>query len=285
MYSIILYRWRFRMTKLGIRMSVMRQIIIYILFPDVLCRKSWLTMRSFYTACYFIKAGVLMSASTAAQVAAVKFIVTVPEFPAEKNKAVHLAGSFNGWKANDSLYLMSREKENTYSLVVPLFEGKKYEYKYTLGDWSTVEINKNDSEITNRKMYSRNETSLFDTVLKWKMPSSSKSPSPQMQKVMAMKDSLKLELQSTLNRLLVVLKQYNATMLSPSPNERQHKKLNKETIGIIAEFYKTIERRVWELGTSLLPEQKKKILAAIKDPGASKGLLTTLGNAYGDAFK
>src|SRR5437762_535357 len=148
-------------------------------------------MKSFYTACYLVVATILThNSTTIAQIAAVKFTVTIPEIPAQQNKAVHLAGSFNGWKPNDSFYIMTREKENIYSLVVPLFEGRNYEYKYTLGDWSTVEINKNDSEIRNRTMYSKDERLVYDTVWKWKTSTPTMPPSPQMQKLLRMKDSL-----------------------------------------------------------------------------------------------
>jgi len=241
-------------------------------------------MRHFHFARLLI-AGVFSYCTGMAQVAAVKFVVTIPEISGQQNKAVHLVGSFNGWKPNDSFYIMTKEKANTYSLVVPLFEGRNYEYKYTLGDWSSVEINKNDSEIINRRVYSRNEILLYDTVVKWKMPSAQLSPSPQMQKLQMMKDSLSRQLQATLSKMLVLLKSYNKAMLAPTPNERQRKKVNKQTIHIISEFYRTIERTVWALGTALSPEQKKKILAAITSPGPSKDFLTTLGSAYGDAFK
>jgi len=229
--------------------------------------------------------GILTTSDIAAQVAAVKFIVQLAEPDTFKNRSVFLAGSFNGWSPHDSLYIMKQETETTYSLLVPLFEGKLYSYKYTRGNWNTVETKTNDSDISNRRMYSTNGAVIYDTVLKWKAPPVPKTLSPQMQRLVAMRDSARLELQLTLNKLLVVLRQYNENMLAPQPDERRHKKLNKETMNIIGQLYETIESKVWAMGKSLSPEQKEKILAAIKTPNGSKDLLTTLGNAYGEALK
>jgi hypothetical protein len=242
-------------------------------------------MRSFIIAPWFMIIEIMAIHIGYSQVAAVKFIVKVPEPDTSKNRNVFLAGSFNGWSSHDSLYIMNRDDETTYSLLVPLFEGKTYTYKYTRGNWNTVEIRTDDSDITNRRLYSRNGIVLYDTVSRWKSPVQPKSPSFQMQKLMAMRDSAKLELQSTLNKLLVILKHYNEAMLAPQPNERLRKKLNKQTMEQVTKLYRTIESKVWEMGTSLSPEQKQKILTAMKNSNGSKDFLGSLGKAYGEALK
>jgi hypothetical protein len=106
-----------------------------------------------------------------------------------------------------------------------------------------------------------------------------------MQKLMAMRDSAKIEIQTTLDKFLVTLKQYNEAMLAPTPNERVHKKLNKQAIDQVTKLYKTIESKVWQMGTSLSPEQKQKILAALEKSNGSKDFLGSLGKAYGEALK
>ena len=242
-------------------------------------------MRPFIIAVCFIVIEIMPTNIGYGQVAAVKFIVKVPEPDTSKNRNVFLAGSFNGWSSHDSLYIMNPDDDTTYSLLVPLFEGKSYSYKYTRGNWNTVEIRRDDSDITNRRLYSRDGTVQYDTVSKWKSPPQPKAPSPQMQKLMASRDSAKIELQSTLDKLLVILKQYNEAMLAPQPNERAHKKLNKQAMEQVTRLYKTIESKVWQMGTSLSPEQKQKILTAIKESNGSKDFLGSLGKAYGEALK
>ena len=242
-------------------------------------------MRSFLIAVCLMITQIAAVDTVYSQVAAVKFIVKVPEPDTSKNRNVFLAGSFNGWSSHDSLYIMNREDETTYSLLVPLFEGKTYTYKYTRGNWNTVEIRADDSDIMNRHLYSHNGAVQYDTVYKWKSPAQQKSLSPQMQKLMAMRDSTKIELQKTLDKLIAVLRQYNEAMLAPQPNEHLHKKLNKQAMEQVTRLYKTIESKVWEMGTSLAPEQKQKILTAMKESSGSKDFLGMLGKAYGEALK
>jgi hypothetical protein len=78
------------------------------------------------------------------QVSSVQLMVHVP---AVQNKNVYVSGSFNNWKAGDSLYKMKRVDANTYSITLPVFKDVHYQYKYTLGEWSNVEIALNDSNI------------------------------------------------------------------------------------------------------------------------------------------
>jgi hypothetical protein len=53
----------------------------------------------------------------------------------------------------------------------------------------------------------------------------------------------------------------------------------------VTKLYKTIESKVWQMGTSLAPEQKQKILTAMKESNGSKDFLGSLGKAYGEALK
>jgi hypothetical protein len=92
--------------------------------------------------------------------------VKVPHKGMQKDYTVFLAGSFNCWNPHDSLYIMKKSGDDLYSLVIPVFDGIKYEYKYTLGDGSTVEIAINDSEIQNRQMISHDGLTIKDTVAK-----------------------------------------------------------------------------------------------------------------------
>lgn len=232
-------------------------------------------------------AGLLAINSAIGQIAVVSFTVTVPEFSSQGNRAVHLVGSFNGWKPNDSLYIMKLERDKTYSLAVPLFDGKNYQYKYTLGEWSTVEVAINDSNTSNRHIYSQNGMNISDTVQKWRMPApaTTKAISPQMQRIMSMKDSLAATLQAMIAGLLPILKEYNENMLSPNPSKRLHKKHMKQTMELFGKMYAAIEEKMWAIGTSLSPEQKSKILEALKKPAAPNDLINNIKSAYGEALK
>jgi hypothetical protein len=231
-------------------------------------------------------AGTVTINSVSAQIAAVKFVVKVPE-ASQNTSSIFLTGSFNGWNPRDSFYIMNREKENLYSLVVPLFEGGNYQYKYTLGGWGTVETDHDDSDIRNRKLYSHNGISVNDTVMKWKVPAAvqQKSLSPQLQKMVAIKDSAVAKLKIMLSDLLISLKEYNENMLGPQSSPRVRKKLNKQNTEILSKAYLTIEDMVWQAGTSLTKEQKEKILAATKNSADPKDVLNNIIKAYATVLK
>jgi len=74
-----------------------------------------------------------------AQVAAVKMVVKVP-YDTSTGMRVYIAGSFNSWKPGDSLFQLHRNDNGLYSITLPLFNNVHYEYKYTRGNWSNVEV-------------------------------------------------------------------------------------------------------------------------------------------------
>lgn len=223
------------------------------------------------TACFFA------TITCVAQVAAVKVIVSVPNDTAAKN--IFIAGSFNYWHAADSTYIMKQTGKGMYSIVLPLYEGKKYEYKFTSGKWERVEVALNDSSIKNRSFIATNKKVIRDTVAKWNKPVSA-AVSAQQQKLNAMKDSLVKKLQPELNGLQELLKDYAQNMLNEKSSLEQHLALDKkaeEKIGII---YSSITKLLWDIVTSLSKEQKEKMLTLIKQPDEKKDFLNHFLNAF-----
>lgn len=212
-----------------------------------------------------------------AQVAAVKVIVSVPNDTSAKN--IFIAGSFNYWHAADSAYMMQQTGRGIYSIVLPLYEGKRYEYKYTSGNWEKVEVALNDSSIKNRFFIAANNNTIRDTVAKWNKPVPA-VVSAQQQKLNAMKDSLLKKLQPELSGLQDLLKDYALNMLDEKSSIEKHLALDKkaeEKIGII---YSSITKLLWDIVTSLSKEQKEKILALIKQPDEKKDFLNHFLNAF-----
>ena len=78
--------------------------------------------------------------------AAVKFFVHAPAI-SKGDIGVYIAGSFNYWHENDSLYRMNEISKGVYTITIPVFEAKQYNYKYTLGTWNKVEVAANDSDM------------------------------------------------------------------------------------------------------------------------------------------
>jgi len=66
--------------------------------------------------------------------------------------AVYLAGNFNGWKPADARYVMKPEGQSRYFIDLPmhLIPAGRLDYKYTRGDWSSVELNTAGKHSKNR---------------------------------------------------------------------------------------------------------------------------------------
>ncbi|MDP4261743.1 MAG: glycogen-binding domain-containing protein [Bacteroidota bacterium] len=224
--------------------------------------------------------------NVSAQVAAVRFTVQIPHGNND-DKNVYMAGSFNYWHAGDSLFQMNRVSEDVYAITLPLFEGRQYQYKYTLGNWDKVEVASNDSDIQNRFFFSSNGKDIADTVTKWKQPKiAEKKVSLQIEKMTAMKDSMLAQLQPKLNSMKQLLQSYIMNLLQEKPSQKVHRHLDKQAIGNIGDAYKKITKLMWDIFASFSLEQKQKILDAVNQPEAKgdflKAFLAAMGNSMAE---
>jgi len=79
----------------------------------------------------------------------ITFNVTVPEYTPATD-SVYIVGSFNGWDPGE--LTMNKVADNAWRLIMELAANTTFEYKYTRGDWDTVEKDPNGAEIGNRKI-------------------------------------------------------------------------------------------------------------------------------------
>ncbi len=212
-----------------------------------------------------------------AQVASVKVVVKVPDGTATE-KHVYIAGSFNNWNAGDSLYQLQPGDDGLYSITLPLFNNTHYKYKYTLGNWGTVEAEANDSDIQDRIFISANGLQITDTVAAWKKPQAKQEPSPQMVRINAMKDSTTAALQPKLNEMLSLLKSYAENWLKDKPSARVEKKLNKKAEKKLNGIYETIVQLLGNAMATLSPEQKAAFRKIIANPDGKNNFLDQLGS-------
>lgn len=220
-----------------------------------------------------------------AQVSSVKLTVHVPPVPGNEN--VFVTGSFNNWKAGDSLYRMKKLSATTYVAVLPVFKNIPYQYKYTLGNWNEVEIALNDSNIRNRSFTSTgNKKKVSDTVMKWgRKPAAQQNTNPQMLKIMAMKDSVLNSLQPRLNDMLQLLKEYTINLLQDNPSNETDKRITADVINHFSDAYGRINNLFHKIFESFTPEQRQKILKSVTAPAAEKDFINALGAAINDAVK
>lgn len=235
---------------------------------------------------YFLSAlGSLIPILINAQVSSVKITVHVPE-PAE-NKNVYVAGSFNNWKAKDSLYKMKREDATTYTIVLPAFKNAQYQYKYTLGNWNEVEVAANDSNIHNRTFVStKKKKKIMDTVIKWAAPKPvAQNTNPQLMKINAMKDSVMKDLQPKLGEMLTLLKAFTINLLQEKPDAATERKIVEDVNNHLKEIHKKLNDLFHQVFANLTPEQKQKLLKALNNPAADNDFINVLGAAFNDVMK
>jgi hypothetical protein len=79
---------------------------------------------------------------------------------------VYLVGQFNNWLPGDNQFLMQRNPENQPTITVPS-RWLQYGFKFTRGDWTKVELDRNGDDIENR-VYKGTDKVLYLEVEAWK---------------------------------------------------------------------------------------------------------------------
>ena len=215
------------------------------------------------------------------QPASVKFEVKIPAESLSKDSSIFITRSFNCWNPHDSLYIMQKTGSDLYSLVIPVFGGKEYEYKYTLGDWGSVETSADNADIPNRQIISLNGLTVKDTVVKWKSPETAKPNDTtfefnkeQMDEMSKLKEAMGKKLEMRVKNTLGTLKKALENMLSEKPSMKLRKKYHKEVVNNMNHVLTTITDALWKVSSMMTPEKKKAILKVMNNPEA-------LGDVFG----
>lgn len=83
--------------------------------------------------------------------------------PAE---SIYISGNFNNWDPGDPNYILHKNSDSVYEVKLPKGFGD-IEYKFTRGDWSTVEKDLCGFEVSNRVAYYGKDLVLRDTIRSW----------------------------------------------------------------------------------------------------------------------
>ena len=83
--------------------------------------------------------------------------------PAE---SIYISGNFNNWDPGDPNYILHLNSNSVYEVSLPRGFGE-VEYKFTRGDWSTVEKDPCGFEIPNRVAYYSKIKIRRDTIRSW----------------------------------------------------------------------------------------------------------------------
>ncbi len=90
--------------------------------------------------------------------------------PADDERPVFIAGSFNGWAVRDERYRMTRIGEGHYRYTfqqIPDLGGEPFEYKYVKGGWESEELSAEGLPRMNRRI-ELPKGKVVDTVPRWK---------------------------------------------------------------------------------------------------------------------
>ncbi len=87
----------------------------------------------------------------------------------DDSRPVYISGNFNSWRTQDKEFRMERIGNNLYQYEFPsdFAYPDELQYKFTKGDWSEVEIGKND-EITSNRSTKLQSRIINDYVPKWR---------------------------------------------------------------------------------------------------------------------
>ena len=217
----------------------------------------------------------------AQQTAALKIIVTAPKFD-DKTQHIFLAGSFNGWKANDSLYMLQKSGDEKYSIIIPAFNHHQYKYKFTLGSWDKAEADEKNGDIKDRMLYSEDGKTYYDTIKSWKTNPPKPSPSVFDQRVQKKIDSVLKSMQPQLDSLQFLLKEYATNLLSDQPSQAEQKRLDDIGAAKFDKAYRQITQLLWDIFAMFTPEQKQKMKNILDNADKKETFLNNFSKALNE---
>jgi len=84
-----------------------------------------------------------------------------------ENKSIYISGNFEGWTGGHELYKLA-EVNDQFSITLEESQ-EQLDYKFTLGNWNTVEVSSEGNDITNRTyVFSKPKDTLKLVVENWK---------------------------------------------------------------------------------------------------------------------
>jgi hypothetical protein len=83
------------------------------------------------------------------------------------SETIYISGNFNNWDPGDPKYVLTLNSDSVYEVTMPKGVGG-IEYKFTRGDWSTVEKDPCGFEISNRVAFYGKKPVIRDTIRSWK---------------------------------------------------------------------------------------------------------------------
>ncbi len=96
-------------------------------------------------------------------------LLKITSLPKEtpENAKIFMANSLNNWNPNDPNFELKKDSCGNYTIQLPKNE-EAIEYKFTQGNWETVEGDENGNRLDNRKIIFTNEPQIIENkILSW----------------------------------------------------------------------------------------------------------------------
>lgn len=84
----------------------------------------------------------------------------------KKNDSIYVAGNFNGWNPGNEKFKLTKIND-VFNVDIPGLKEDTYEFKFTRGDWGSVEVNGNGSGINNRTIKLISDTTIECDIENW----------------------------------------------------------------------------------------------------------------------
>ena len=98
----------------------------------------------------------------------VTFIINdIPDYTPTED-LIYLAGDLNGWDPGNPDFVLTKNSNEQWEITLPNEpSGTTIQFKFTRGDWSTVEKGAQGEEIANREFVYGNRDTVFVDILNW----------------------------------------------------------------------------------------------------------------------
>jgi predicted alpha/beta superfamily hydrolase len=98
-----------------------------------------------------------------------KVKIEITSLPASlKTDVVYMAGNFNGWNPQDEKNKITKNEKGQFYVQLPSIDAGSYEFKFTRGDWNTVETDLQGKDIPNRTIHIQSDTNISFSIAAWK---------------------------------------------------------------------------------------------------------------------
>lgn len=97
-----------------------------------------------------------------------RVVIRVDSIPGNtpKGQPIFVTGNFNNWDPGEEMHIMTLESDSNYYIMLPPGFGT-VEYKFTRGDWTTVEKDICGEEISNRFLSISQIDTITNSILSW----------------------------------------------------------------------------------------------------------------------